>query len=300
MGVDRVMGTPPGYRLGWLARLLTFSAHDPCARFLDGSLWWAARTPEGPGTLWLRPAPGQLLASGHGPGGSWLVERADAVAGLRDRLDGFAALAASRPTLARLAGAVGTPRLPATGLVFQRLLRSVLEQKVTGTEAYRAYAATVRHFGEPAPGPVPLLLPPDPDAVASAGYWVFHRFGVEQRRADTLARAAAAAARLERCGDSSETTARLTAVDGIGRWTAAEVVRVVHGDADAVSVGDYHVKNTVSWALAGEPRGTDERMLELLAPFAGHRGRVCLLLEAAGLHAPRYGPRATIRSFHTY
>jgi 3-methyladenine DNA glycosylase/8-oxoguanine DNA glycosylase len=78
---------------------------------------------------------------------------------------------------------------------------------------------------------------------------------------------------------------------GIGPWTAAEVVRLALGDPDAVSVGDFHLPNLVSWLLAGEPRGTDERMLELLAPYAGHRGRVQLLLEASGAHAPRYGPR---------
>jgi 3-methyladenine DNA glycosylase/8-oxoguanine DNA glycosylase len=74
----------------------------------------------------------------------------------------------------------------------------------------------------------------------------------------------------------------------------AEVARVVAGDADAVSVGDYHLKHLVSFALAGEPRGSDARMLELLEPYTGHRGRVCLLLEAAGLHAPRRGPRRRI------
>jgi hypothetical protein len=53
----------------------------------------------------------------------------------------------------------------------------------------------------------------------------------------------------------------------------------------------------VAWALAGEPRADDRRMLELLEPFRGHRGRVCHLLMTAGIGAPRYGPRAPIRSF---
>jgi hypothetical protein len=29
----------------------------------------------------------------------------------------------------------------------------------------------------------------------------------------------------------------------------------------------------------------------LLEPYRGHRGRVQRLLEAAGIHAPRHGPR---------
>lgn len=294
----RELRPPPGYRLAATVHALTFSPYDPCARIAAGTFWLALRTPAGPATLCLRPAAGALVAEGYGPGGGWLVERADAIAGLRDDLTGFAELAAGHPVVARLAAAHQGLRMPATGVVFPRVLRAIFEQKVTGKEAYRAYAATVRHFGEAAPGPLqPLLLPPEPAAVAAAPYWVFHPFGVEQRRADTLRRAAALADRLQRCADAAEATRRLTAVPGIGPWTAAEVVRVAYGDPDAVSVGDYHVPNTVAWALAGEARGDDARMLELLEPFRGHRGRVCVLLAAAGIHAPRYGPRASIRSF---
>ncbi|MGV9762149.1 MULTISPECIES: DNA-3-methyladenine glycosylase family protein [Micromonospora] len=297
----RTLRPPAGYRLAASVRALTFSPYDPCARIAAGTFWWATRTPDGPATLALRTEAGELLAEGYGPGAAWVVDRADRIAGLCDDLTGFAALAAAHPLVARLAHTHHGLRMPATGQIFPRLLRAVFEQKVTGKEAYRAYAATVRHFREPAPGPLqPLLLPPEPAAVAATPYWVFHPFGVEQRRADTLRRAAAVADRLERCADSAEATRRLTAIPGIGPWTAAEVVRIAYGDPDAVSVGDYHVPNTVAWALAGEPRGDDARMLALLEPFRGHRGRVCVLLEAAGVQAPKYGPRAPIRSFARY
>jgi 3-methyladenine DNA glycosylase/8-oxoguanine DNA glycosylase len=292
------MRPPDGYALAASVGLLAMGAHDPCARFVDGAFWWATRTPVGPGTLSLRRTGGELLATGYGPGGDWVVERADAVAGLRDDLTGFAALATRHPVVAELAHVHRGLRLPATGQIFPRLLRTIMEQKVTGKEAYRGYAATVRHFGTPAPGPLgSLWAPPDPADVAAAPYWVFHPFGVEQRRADTLRRAAAVADRLERCADSAEATRRLVSIAGIGPWTAAEVVRTGYGDADAVSVGDYHIPNTVAWALAGQARADDARMLELLEPFRGHRGRVCVLLAAAGVHAPRFGPRMPIRSF---
>jgi 3-methyladenine DNA glycosylase/8-oxoguanine DNA glycosylase len=299
--VARSLVPPEGYRLSASVGLLGMGRHDPCARFVDGRFWWATRTPDGPGSLSLHRDGAALIATGHGPGGHWLADRADAVAGLRDDVSGFAPLAAAHPVVARLARTYRGLRLPATGRMFPRLLRAILEQKVTGQEAFRAYAATVRHFRQEAPGPVPgLLLPPDPAEVAATPYWVFHPFGVEQRRADTLRRAATAADRLERCPDPHAATTRLTAIAGIGAWTAAEVVRTVYGDPDAVSVGDYHIPNTVAWALAGEPRGDDARMLELLAQFPGHRGRVCTLLEAAGVAAPRFGPRMPVRSFATY
>ena len=63
------------------------------------------------------------------------------------------------------------------------------------------------------------------------------------------------------------------------------------GDPDAVSVGDFHLPNVVAFALAGEPRADDARMLELLEPWRGHRARVIRLLEASGIQAPKYGPR---------
>ena len=85
-----------------------------------------------------------------------MLEQADAVAGLRDDLTGFAELAAAASAGGRLAREHPGLRLRATGRVFHRLVRAVLEQKVTGKEAYRGYARLLRHFAPtPAPGPRP-------------------------------------------------------------------------------------------------------------------------------------------------
>jgi 3-methyladenine DNA glycosylase/8-oxoguanine DNA glycosylase len=325
--VTRALTVPADYDFGGTLGQLPMGRHDPCLRLVDGVFWWVARTPDGVGTLCLRRDGAGLLATGYGPGAQWLVEQADAVAGLRDDVAGFASLAPRHPVVAQLAHRFRGLRLPATGRVYQRLLRTILEQKVTGTEAYRAYAALVRYChrttgGEPAPGPTPaewsvgppdLLPPPDPAVVAATPYWVLHRFGVEQRRADTLARASVSADRLEACPSPDAAHRSLTAIAGIGPWTSAEVLRVAYGDPDAVSVGDWHIPHTVSWALASEARAgarsspsgvglspADERMLELFEPFRGHRGRVCMLLEQAGYSAPRFGPRMPIRSFASF
>ena len=142
-------------------------------------------------------------------------------------------------------------------------------------------------------------MPPSPEALRGLPYHAFHPLGVERRRADVIRRAAARAAWLEAARDAAEASRRLMALPGIGPWSAAEVVRSAFGDPDAVSVGDYHVPNIVAWALAGEPRADDARMLELLEPYRGQRGRVQRYLEVGRITAPRYGPRLAPRDIAT-
>ncbi len=178
------------------------------------------------------------------------------------------------------------------------MLAAICEQKVAGERARRSWRGLVRATSDPAPGEAGLLLPPDPQRVAALPSFAFHRIELERRRADVLRAVCARVGRIEEVASMPLPAAheRLARFPGIGPWTVAEVARTALGDADAVSVGDFHVPNMVAWALAREPRGTDERMLELLEPYRGHRGRVQRLLEAAGVHAPRYGPRAEIGS----
>ncbi len=294
-----------GGTLGPLAK-----GRDPSVRISATELWWACRTPAGPATLHLRRAGDAMQANGFGPGAEWVVEQADAIVGLRDDVSGFDALARTDPVVREAWRRRPGLRMTRTGRLFRHLLSTILEQKVTGMEAFRAYRRIVRRFGEPAPGPIPdLVLPPDPAVIAAQPYWVFHPFGVEAKRADTVRRAAAEAPRLEKEPDAPRATARLTAIQGIGVWTAAEVTRLAYGDPDAVSVGDYHIPHHVVHALTGAPRAgsresrpgqlspADARMLELLEPFQGHRGRVCQLLMLSAPGAPRYGPRMPARSF---
>jgi 3-methyladenine DNA glycosylase/8-oxoguanine DNA glycosylase len=271
---------------------------DPTLSAGPRTSWFATRTPSGPGTLRFDLAGEELTWEAYGPGADWLLERADAIAGLRDDLTGFAELARAHPLVHRLAREHAGLRIGATGRVFHHLVPAILGQKVSGKEAHHGYVRILRKFSEPAPGPrAGLYLPPEPEVIAATPYWAFHPLGVEQKRADTLRRAAAQAAALERCADAVSCTARLVSIAGIGPWTAAEVTRAAYGDADVVSVGDYNIKNNVAFALTGAARGTDEHMLELLAPFAPHRGRVCGLIARAGIGAPRFGPRMPIRSF---
>ena len=201
------------------------------------------------------------------------------------------------PVIERLARRFSRLRLPRTERVLDALVPAILEQKVPGAEARRAWTGLVRRLGEPAPGPIPLLLTPSPVRLLETAPYVFHQLGVERRRAETIHRCAAVAHRLEEAVafGTDELDRRLRSISGVGVWTSAEVRRVALGDADAVSVGDYHLPHVVAWALAREPRADDERMLELLEPFRGQRARVVRMIEAAGIGAPRRGPRMPLR-----
>lgn len=179
-------------------------------------------------------------------------------------------------------------------------------QKVTSGEARRTLRGLARVHGEDAPGPPGLRLSPAPEVLAALPYHAFHPLGLERRRAELVRAVYRDAALLERLGATAagpgatpeareRAYARLRAFPGIGPWTAAEVGMRAFGDPDAVSVGDFHIPNMVTWVLAGEPRGTNKRMLELLEPYRGQRGRVIRLLELAGFKAPRYGPRLSPR-----
>lgn len=257
--------------------------------------WWKPmRTPEGPATVHLRRSGSVVEAKAFGPGASSGLALVPGFVGFDDDP---AAFVTDHPLVSQLARQHPGWRFGRTGLVFEALLTAIVAQKVTGKEAARGSRALVRKFSEPAPGPEDLLLPADPGRLAEAPYYEYHPMGIEQRRADTIRRAAREAVRIDQLVDvsASDAQAYLERFPGIGVWTSAETVAISHGDADAVSVGDFHLKHVVAWHLTGQPRGTDEEMLALLEPFRPHRGRVIRLLETLG-HEPAFGPRQPLRS----
>lgn len=265
-------------------------------RFDGRSVARALRTAAGPASVRLTfAADGEIEVQAWGPGAGAAIEGVPRLLGADDDPT---ALVPRHLFVRELVRRIPGLRLTRTQAVFEALLPAIVAQKVTGSEARNSYRGLLVRYGEPAPGPLRLTLPPAPARLARQPYWALHELGLEQRRADVVRRAAAEAGSLERAAVQSagDVRRRLLAMPGVGPWTAAETTRIALGDPDAVSVGDYHLPNLVSWALAGEPRGTDERMLELLSPYEGQRARVVLLLELSGIVAPRFGPRMAPRS----
>jgi 3-methyladenine DNA glycosylase/8-oxoguanine DNA glycosylase len=269
---------------------------DPTMRLVAGHVIRATRTADGPATLELVVSADHLTAEAWGPGAERLLATIPTLVGLDDDRAGFTP--GRHPLVAELDRRHPGIRLGRTRAVFESLMPAILEQKVTGTEAWRGFRGMIRRWGEPAPGPFGLRLAPPAAVVATIPYHELHPIGIERRRADLLRRVAARANRFEEIVTMPREDAyrRLRAMPGIGPWTAAEVALRALGDADAVSVGDFHLPNLVAFSLAGEIRGNDTRMLELLEPWRGHRARVIRLLELSGPRPPAFGPRLSPRS----
>ncbi|MDO5628771.1 MAG: DNA-3-methyladenine glycosylase 2 family protein [Mobilicoccus sp.] len=297
---DAVTRVRPGHPVDLRATLggLRKGAGDPTWRMLPGGFVKAWRTPGGDVVARFVEdrAAGEIAVQGWGPGAEWLCEAAPRVLGRDDDPSEFVA---HHPQVAEAARRFPGWRVPATGLVMEALVPTIIEQLVTGKEAFAGYRYLVHRHGSPAPGPFDLKVAPTPREWSLVPSWEWARAGVDGSRAETVLRATSRAGRLEECATMplADAHRRLRAIRGIGVWTSAEVAQVALGDADAVSFGDYHVAANIGWALTGTPVD-DDALAELLEPYAGHRYRVQKLLALAGYMRPRRGPRMTIRS-HT-
>ncbi len=271
---------------------------DPTWRAPGCGLWRGMLTPEGPATLQLAaPGDGEVRASAWGEGAAWVLEQVPEMLGGGDDPAGFEA---RHPRVALAERRFPGWRVPRTGLVMESLVPAIIEQKVTGQEAFSGWRRLVRTHGRPAPGPgeaLGLWVPPTPRVLARLPSWEWLQLGVSPQRADTVVRAAQVAGRLEECTGLPlpEARRRMRAVPGIGMWTVAETAHRALGDADAVSFGDYHVARNIGWALTGVETD-DAGMAGLLQPWAGHRYRVQRLLELNGVAPPRRGPRMAPRT----
>ena len=273
---------------------------DPTTHWLsDLEVFRATRTPEGLAVAHFRAQTmHRVKVRSFGPGAEWMLERAPEHLGSKDTLEGFN----PQGLVQELARRFPALRMIRTNLLIEPLVLAILEQKVPGKDALMSHRALIRTFGEviEAPDAPKLAVLPPPKTLATLASFQLREAGVDGKRSAALQEATKRAARLERLvieGSAVEARRILQLLPGIGPWTAAESTRVAMGDPDAISVGDYHVPNLVAWNLAGEPRANDERMLELLEPYVGHRARVVQLLMASGTGAPKYGPRIALRPF---
>lgn len=274
-------------------------AGDPTLRRVGEDWWRATTTPHGPALLRLRPLGDDVVATGWGDGLGWAMAQVPRLVGAEDTPGLFRP---EHPVLARRA-LQHPPRLGATGQLAEALAPTIIEQRVTGAEAFTSIRRLTRRFGTPAPGTESashpahrLACPPDAAGWAAIPLWEYLQAGVEEQRARVVVRAMGRVAAIERHlarrpdedvtarGEALEAALRL--IQGVGPWTAAKVRQQVLGDPDAWSIGDYHVPGFIAHHLGGDP-------VETLEPYRPHRYRVEITLS--GLARPeRHGPRRTL------
>jgi 3-methyladenine DNA glycosylase/8-oxoguanine DNA glycosylase len=302
---------------------------DPTFRIDEaGAIWRTSLTPDGPAAIRVLPGPNpatRVRAQAWGPGAQWLLDALPGALGLCDDVSGFDRVADAHPVIRDAARLNPGLRIGRSGRLMEALVPAILEQKVVILEAHRAWRILLSKYGTLPPGPAPrgMRVFPPPSTWRRIPSWDWHRAGVEGVRAETIIRASTVADSLERLLTLTheEADRKLRTIPGIGVWTSAEARQRAAGDPDAVSVGDYHLKNIVGWALAGRPRSTDEEMLALLEPFKGHRHRATRLIglsrgtgTSAGRPAgsatgvsrygtggpPRRGPRMSVRDYRRF
>jgi 3-methyladenine DNA glycosylase/8-oxoguanine DNA glycosylase len=280
----------PGLTLAPLRR----GGGDPCFRAgADGAIWRTSFMRTGPVTArFSTAAPDIADCEAWGDGAAEFLAGLPELLGAADDDRDFDPV---EPTIAEAYRRTPHLRLGRTGRVLEALIPAIIEQRVSGMDAWRAWRALVGKYGAPAPGPAPagMRVPPSAEVWRRIPSWEFHRANVDPGRARTIVGCAQRADALERL-TASRAVAGLRSLPGVGEWTAAETVQRAFGDADALSVGDYHLAKIVGLSLLGTPID-DAAMVELLEPLRPHRHRAVRLLEVSGLAVnPRRGARQAI------
>lgn len=271
---------------------------DPTFQVDGDTVWRGVRTPQGPTTMAVtaRDRLAEVHVRAWGAGAAWGLESLPDLLGASDDWSDFDA---GHPVLIEALRRHPHWRLGRSGMVMDSLVPAIIEQKVTGQEAFAGFRMLVYRFGEVAPGPAGergLKIQPDPATLRTIPSWAWLKMHIDQSRSRTILTAARVADSLERTAALApgEADVRLRSLPGIGIWTSAEVRQRSFGDPDAVSFGDYHVAKDVGWALTGTPFD-DAQMADFLEPWRPQRGRVPTLIAMAGLHRPRRGPRMAPR-----
>ena len=302
MQSERTVTFPGAGGFGHTLAPLRRGPRDPCFRVAgDGTIWRTSMLSSGPVAARLsRTAPHTAHCEAWGEGAEEFVETLPAMLGADDDASDFVP---RDPTVAAAYRRVPDLRLGRTQRVLEALIPAVIEQRVPGADAFRSWRVLVTKYGTPAPGPAPagMRVPPSAEVWRYIPSWEFHRANVDPGRAQTVVSCARRAASLEKLASQPPAQAReaLQSLPGVGVWTAAETAQRAFGDADAVSLGDYHIPKMIGWTLVGRPVD-DATMLELLEPMRPHRHRVVRVLEASGLaYEPRRGARLPVQNIRS-
>jgi DNA-3-methyladenine glycosylase II len=176
-------------------------------------------------------------------------------------------IANTDPVMRDIVKRVGPFALEVRGEPYQALMRSILYQQLAGAAASAIEARFLALFG----GAIPR-----PDELAALDDGAFRSTGVSRQKAGYMRSLAEHFAsgqltdRAIRRASDEEVIEMVTAVKGIGRWTADMLLLFCLGRPDVLPVGDLGVQNSmrVAYELDALPKpGQMEEIAEPWRPF---------------------------------
>ena len=195
-------------------------------------------------------------------------------------------LRAADPVLGRLLDSVGEPTRNGRprGDHYAALVRSIVGQQLSVRAARSIHARLLEYFGGHEPTPAEILAA-EPDAMREAA-------GLSRAKVAFLRSLAehveAGELELERLDDLSEedVIAELTAVKGIGEWSAHMFLMFQLRRPDVLATGDLGIRRATERAYGLRDLPSADELRELAEPWRPHRTAACMLLWHSLDNAP--------------
>lgn len=209
--------------------------------------------------------------------------------GTEQDLTGFYGMAAGDPVMAGLVARFYGMHLPRAASVFEALTQAVLGQQLAASVARVIRGLLIETYGarETFDGQEYYAFP-RPEAIAGASIEELRRLKLSQRKAEylqgmareELARPGGLDAALGPLSDE-EVVRELTALRGVGKWTAEWVLTRALGRDDAFPVGDLALRRVVARLYFAGAALTDGELAELARRWMPYRSWATHYLFAA-------------------
>jgi DNA-3-methyladenine glycosylase II len=160
--------------------------------------------------------------------------------------------------------------------LYGALVRSIAGQQLSVKAARAIYLRLEGRFGGRTPTPEEILAD-DPKALRAAAGFSRAKVAYLRSLAEHVLRGELEIDRLAELPDE-EIIAELTAVKGIGEWTAHMFLMFTLHRPDVLPTGDLGVRNAVRDAYGLERPPKPDELRALAEPWRPHRTRACLYL----------------------
>jgi DNA-3-methyladenine glycosylase II len=195
------------------------------------------------------------------------------------------ALAASDPVMARLVETFGELAEPEPRRdLYGALLRAIVGQQLSVRAASAIYGRLLERFGGRAPRPEEVLAE-DPDELRAAVGLSHAKVRYLRSLAERVQSGVLELDRLAELDDDA-VIAELTAVKGLGTWTAHMFLMFTLGRPDVLAVGDLGIRRAVERLYGFEALPGEAELTALGEKWRPHRTLACRYLWASLASAP--------------